>query len=194
MTFLRKLFLISTAFITILCLNSCLTCEKKEYVYQVLKNDKIRLTIKYINIYSSLIDSVGEINHDYDELIRFWLEGDKLERDFPKAKKVKKRLYEQDGMLNGEIVMDFDNYKDARLYRFMNKGPFMFSMSAVNDDGENFSQSNGDFGGEMFPVVTWSENMSTFRLITKIAPPDSTCVSMLDMWENNYKKKRISTP
>ncbi len=190
----KKVILFLIIIIISLSSTSCLTCEKKEYVFQVLKDNKIRLTIKYLNIFSSLIDSVQEIDHDYDELINMWLEGDKIERDFPKAKKVKKRLYVEKGELNGEITMTFDNYQDARLYRYLNNDFFMFSMSSVNDDGENFFQSNGDFGGDMMPVVFWSKEEKILRLVTKIATPDSTCVSMASMWENRYKKRRISTP
>jgi len=165
----------------------CLTCEKKEYVFQLTGEKSGKLTIKYINIFSSLIDSTGELAADYNELDDLWYNGEKVEMDFPLAKKFRKRLYEENGTLCGEVTMEFDDLSNVGLYRFMHKGPFMFSMSGVNDDGENFAQSNGDFGGDKMPVIFWPEDAKTLRFSTKIASHDSTCISMLPMWKKKQK-------
>jgi hypothetical protein len=164
-------------------ITSCLTCEHKEYVFNLTGPNSGKLTIKYMNIFSSLIDSTGEIDSDYEELANMWLNGEKLERDFPGAKKFRKRLFKENGTLCGEVSMEFDELSKVRLYRYKGKGPFMFSMSGVNDDGENYAQSNGQFGGEKMPVIFWSEDTKTLRFSTKIAVPDSSTVSMLSMWE-----------
>lgn len=161
----------------------CLTCERKEYVFQLTGENSGKLTIKYVNIFSSLVDSTGELTVDYDELINMWLKGEKVERDFPLAKKFKKRLFKENGTLCGEVSMEFDDLSKVNLYRYRNRGPYMFSMSGVNDDGENFLQSNGEYGGEKLPVIFWPEDTRTLRFSTKIAVPDSTTVSLLDMWE-----------
>lgn len=161
----------------------CLTCERKEYTIKLTGENSCKLTIKYVNIFSSLIDSTGEITADYEELTKMWLNGEKLERDFPGARKFRKRLFKENGTLCGEVTMVFYDLSKVHLYRFMGKGPYMFSMSAVNDDGENYSQSNGEFGGEKMPVIFWSEGKKTLKFTTTIAEPDSSCVSMLDMWE-----------
>ena len=170
-----------------LSIAGCLTCERKEYVFQLTGENSGKLTIKYINIFSSLIDTPGELTADYDELADLWYNGEKVEMDFPNAKKFKKRLYEENGTLCGEVTMEFDDLSNVNLYRFKNKGPYMFSMSGVNDDGENFAQSNGDFGGDKMPVIFWPDDAQTLRLTTKIATPDSTCVSMLEQWEQKQK-------
>lgn len=161
----------------------CLTCERKEYVFQLTGENSGKLTIKYVNIFSSIIDSTGELTADYDEMVDLWLNGEKLERDFPKAKKFKKRLFKENGTLCGEVSMEFEDLSSVHLYRYWHKGPFMFSMSGVNDDGEIFSQTNGEYGGDKMPVIFWPEDARTFRFSTKIATPDSTTVSMLDQWE-----------
>jgi len=166
-------------------LTSCLTCERKEYVFQLTGENTGKLTIKYVNIFSSLVDSTGEIFADYDEMMDLWLNGEKLERDFPQAKKFKKRLFEENGTLCGEITMEFDNLSAVNIYRYMNQGPYIFSMSAVNDDNEAFNQSNGEYGGDKMPIIFWPEDARTLRFSTKIAIPDSTCVSMLQLWEQN---------
>jgi len=164
-------------------ISGCLTCERKEYVFQLTGENSGKLTIKYVNIFSSLIDSTSELTADYEELTEMWLKGEKLENDFPQATRFKKRLFEENGTLCGEVTMEFDDLSKVRLYRYKDKGPFMFSISGVNDDGEAFLQSNGDFGGDEMPVIFWPEDTRTLRFTTKIAVPDSTCVSMLDQWK-----------
>jgi len=171
-------------------LAGCLTCERKIYTIQLTGEKSGRLTIKYVNIFSSLIDSTGELSADYDEMMDLWLNGEKVERDFPQAIKFKKRLFEEDGVLCGEVVMDFDDISKIHLYRYLGKGPYMFSMSGVNDDGETFAQTNGEFGGDKMPVIFWPEDSRTLRFTTKIATPDSTCVSMLGQWEEKQNKDK----
>jgi hypothetical protein len=166
-----------------LVLTGCLTCETKEYIFQLKTNNSGRLTIRYINIFSSLVDSAGELNSDYAELVDLWLQGEKIERDFPQATRFKKRLYEEQGVLCGEITMEFDDLSKVRLYRHQNQGAFMFNMASVNDDGENFSQTNGKFGGDLMPVIFWPETSRTLKFTTRIAAPDSSSVSMLDRWK-----------
>ena len=89
----------------------CLTCERKEYVFKLTGSNSGILTIKYVNIFSGMIDSAGEIDADYDELINMWLYGKKLESDFPGATKFRKRIFEENGQLCGEVSMDFDDLK-----------------------------------------------------------------------------------
>lgn len=171
-------------------ISGCLTCEQKEYVFQFTGNNSGKLTIKYINIFSSMIDSTGELSSDYDELMDLWFNGEKIERDFPQARKFKKRLFKENGTLCGEVSMEFDDLSKVNLYRYLGKGPIMFSMSAVNDDSEVFSQTDGEFGGEKMPVIFWPEDAKTLRFSTKIAVPDSSCVSMLDQWEIKQLEQR----
>jgi len=185
MTGIKKVFRFFLLILVPIGIAGCLTCEKKEYVFQLTGENSGKLTIKYVNIFSSLIDSTGEITADYEELADLWYNGEKVEMDFPQAKKFRKRLFEENGTLCGEVTMEFDDLSKVNLYRFMNKGPYMFSMTGVNDDGENFAQSNGDFGGDKMPVIFWPEDQQTLRFTTKIAEPDSTCVSMLKLWKDN---------
>jgi len=184
----KPLFIFFIGILTII-ISSCLTCEKKEYVFQLTGDHSGKLTIRYINIFSNSIDSAGELKSDYDELKNMWLKGEKIERDFPKAINFKKRLYEQDGQLCGEVVMEFNDLPAVRLYQYRNQGPYMFSMSAVPDDGENFQQSNGEFGGDHMPVLFWTSDNRNLRFTTNIARPDSTCVSMLSFWKADKSKK-----
>lgn len=168
-------------------ISGCLTCEKKEYVFQLTGLNSGKLTIKYINIFSSLIDSTAELTSDHKELTDLWFKGEKVEIDFPQIKKLRKRLYEENGTLCGEITLEFDDLSKVRLYRSRNDGPFIFKLSEVNDDGETFLQTNGNFEDGETPIISWPEDSRTLRFSTKIATPDSTCVSMLQQWEQKQK-------
>lgn len=170
-----------------LMLSSCLTCETKEYIFTLTGKNSGKLTIRYYNIFSNSLDSLGEINSDYDELANMWLYGEKIERDFPKAKKIKKRLFEANGVLNGEVTMEFDNLEDVRLFRFNDSGPYIFSTTAFNDDGEVFRTTNGIYGNDYTPVIFWDENETSLRFTTRIAVPDSTTISLLETWKMNQK-------
>ena len=191
---LRKAFSFITFLFLVVAVSSCLTCEKKEYVFQLTGPNSGTLTIRFINIFANSLDSAGELKTDYDELMGMWLNGEKIERDFPKATNIKKRLFEQDGQLCGEVSMEFKDLTAVRLYRHHRSGPFMFSLSATPDDGENFLQSNGDYGGEHMPVIFWPDDSRTLRFTTYIAKPDSTTVSMLNYWKSGKRKRKVEVP
>jgi len=92
------------------------------------------------------------------------------------------------------VIMEFDDLSKVSLYRFQDTGPYMFSLSGVNDDGETFLQTNGAFGGEKMPVIFWNEDVQSLRFSTKIAEPDTSCVSMLQQWETKqeaYQKRDL---
>ena len=180
---MKRIFRLLILFIIPLSIAGCLTCEQKQYIFQLTGENSGRLTIKYINIFSSLIDSTGELTTDYNEMMELWLAGEKIERDFPDARKFKKRLFQENGTLCGEVIMEFNDLSKVHLFRYNGRGPYMFSMSGVNDDSETFLQSNGEFGGDKMPVIFWPEDTRTLRLSTKIATPDSTTVSLLDQWK-----------
>jgi hypothetical protein len=183
----KRFFRFIIALLILLSIPGCLTCEKKEYVFHLTGKNSGKLTIMYVNIFSSLIDSTGEVNVDFEELTEMWLNGKKLEIDFPQVKKIRKRLFEENGTLCGEVTMEFDDLSKVGLSRNTIQKTYMFNLSNVKDDGENFAQTNGDFGGEITPVISWPEDIRTLRFSTKITTPDSSCVSMLKMWKEKQK-------
>jgi hypothetical protein len=88
-------------------ITSCLTVEKKEYKFELTGKNSGTLTIKYINIFASGIDSASQIADDFDDLKTNYIAGDKIEQDYPTATNIKKRLFEENGQLCAEVTMDF---------------------------------------------------------------------------------------
>jgi hypothetical protein len=158
--------------------SSCLTVEKKTYTYEFTGKSSGKLTIKYYNI-MSIVDSAGvkEIE-DFDALVNDYINGDKITTSYPDAQNIQKRLFEEDGVLCGEVTMDFANLAAARLFQFDKKSPYAFYVSSV--DGETYVESNGTYGGDVCPIAMFPSKMKKLVITTSVSKPsDDTYVSLL---------------
>lgn len=169
--------------ITVLFLSGCLTCEKKEYTFEFTGKDSGRLTIKFINVMSTMDDSVDISEEDFNSLITDYYEGTELENGFPEATLVSKRLFEENGVLCGEIIFDFAGMAAGHLYQHKDKGPIMYCLSCYSIDSEYYNESNGEYGGEVMPVVFWDQGLKTLTLTTDVTYPDETTVGLLDRYK-----------
>ena len=162
--------------------SGCLTYEKKEFKLTG-KNSGV-LTMKYINIMSIMDNDTLDVSEDdFDVLVSEYLNGEEIENKFPGAKNIQKRLFEENGVLCGEVSMDFDNLEDVKLYRFKDIGPLMINV--INfEDTETYKSSNGDYGGDIMPVVFWDGNFTELELTTQYTTPDKTCVSLLSRYKS----------
>ena len=161
---------------------SCLTVEKKEYTFELKDNNSGTLTIKFINIMSMMDDTTDVSQSDFDELISEYIEGSEIEKDYQDATIRGKRLFMEEGQLCGEVIIDFENLAQVGLYQYENKGPYMFSVGNFLDS-ETFMQSNGEFGGEIMPVVFWPKSEKTLKLTTHINEPDDSTLSLASEYE-----------
>lgn len=168
--------------ITVLFLSGCLTCEKKEYTFEFTGKDSGRLTIKYINLMSTMEDTMDISEEDFTSLITDYYEGTELENEFPDATVVGKRLFEENGVLCGEIVLEFADLATGHLYQYKGKGPIMYCLSCFAIDSEYFNESNGEYGGDVMPVVFWDQELKTLTLSTDVTFPDTTTISLLDKY------------
>jgi hypothetical protein len=164
-------------------LSSCLTVEKKIYKFEFTGKNSGKLTITYINLMS--MPDYGEEEDtdsspaDFQDLIDTYMNGTRIEGDYPMATNIKKRLYEENGMLCGEVTMDFTNLEAARLYQFDKKSPLCFSVSNTID-GEAYESSNGTLGSSDFMnVVFWKPGTKKLEVTTTVTGPDEANVSLL---------------
>jgi len=181
---MRRILLLFTIGVFALFLSSCLTVEKKQYTFELTGKDSGKLTIKYINIMSN-VDSAGvtEIK-DFQELLDTYVKGTKIEETYPNAKNFSKRLFEENGVLCGEVSMDFPDLTAARLYQLDKKSPYMFYASSV--DGETYLESNGTYGGEFMPVVIFSNSMKKLVVTTSVSKPtEESYVSLLKLYKDS---------
>lgn len=162
-----------------ICLCSCLTIEKKEYTFEINEDGSGSLRIKYINILSMKDDTVNVTQSDFQELISSYIEGDQMEQDYPDAVIRSKRIFEEGGVLCGEVIMDFNNLRSVGIYQYDLNSPYMFNISSFLES-ESFVSSNGEYGGDIMPVVFWPNTLSRLKLSTSITSPDETTLSLLD--------------
>jgi len=182
----RILLLVSVAFFGLL-LSSCLTVEKKQYTFEFTGKNSGKLTIKYINIMSN-VDSAGVTEvEDFDDLNNNYINGNKIETSYPDAKNITKRLFEENGVLCGEVTMDFPDLAAARLYQMDKKSPYMFYASSV--DGETYVESNGTYGGEIMPVVIFPAKLKKLTITTSVSKSgQDNFVSLLGEYRKSLKK------
>jgi hypothetical protein len=169
---------------TVLFLSGCLTCEKKEYTFKFTGDNSGQLTIKYINIMSTKDDTVDNSVEDFTTLMTDYYEGSEIENEFPEATLVSKKLFEEDGVLCGEIVIEFSDLVIAHLYQHQGKGPLMYCLGCYSIDSEYYSESNGEYGGDVMPVVFWEDGLKKLELKTDVTMPDETTVSLLEKYQD----------
>jgi len=170
----------------VLFLSGCLTCEKKEYTFKFTGDNSGQLTIKYINIMSTKDDTIDNSEEDFTSLMNDYLEGTEVENEFPDATVVSKELFEENGVLCGRIVLDFQDLAAAHLYQHKGKGPLMYCLGCYAIDSEYYSESNGEYGSDIMPVVFWDNGLKQLDLGTIVTTPDETTVGLLERWKQGY--------
>jgi len=164
---MHRLFCLLTIVLCSLCLTACLTVEGKEYRIKLKPDHSGEATIKFINIMSEADDTVDISNDDFNQLIEFYLQGNQLEKENPGFQDVKKRLFEEDGVLCGEITFTFDSLSSIRIFQYDNESPYMYSVGSPLSS-EQYVESNGVPGREWMPIVFWPKESKELYIKTKI--------------------------
>jgi hypothetical protein len=158
----------------------CLTCEKKEYTFVIHSDGTVTLTIRYVNIVVSRSDSMPA-DSAYRWLVEEYLQGNKIEAEYPTATDVKKRLFEEKGVLCGEITMNFPSLESAGLYKYNEGCPIMFGLFM-----EEYLTSNGEYGGDRMPVIFWGNELKELKLTSLVEKQADSAISLLKA----YRKAR----
>ncbi len=151
-----------TVLLVVWSLSGCLTVENKEYYIMLATDHSGQATIKFLNIVSETDDTIDVSDDDFQQLIGFYLEGTQLEAENPGFRNVRKQLYEEDGMLVGEVTFDFDSLSVLRLYKFDEDSPFMYFVGSLLPS-ELLVETNGSFGRDWMPVVFWENDTRELR-------------------------------
>lgn len=183
----QKFLAFTTVAVFALLASSCLKCEKKTYTWNFTGPNSGTLTVKYVNILSE-VDYEDEentpddqITADYNDLISRFIEGTEAEDDFPDAKFVSKRLFEQDGSLCGEIVFEFTDISQAKLFKYDKTAPLMYYSS------DSVLYTDGNRGPSYMPVVMWENNANKIVVTNHISTAEGE--SLLSMWKESKKEK-----
>lgn len=188
---MKKYFLNTTLLLLVIVLfNGCLTVERKEYNVTLTGANSGKAVIKYINIISTKDEERDVSMKDYAELVTDYLEGKKLEDEFPNVKNMKKRLFEENGVLCGEVSFDFDSLSSVKIFKYDKDSPFMLVKDGFSN--ETIDEFNGETLDEKLPVIFWNKNTKNFKWSTTVSSDVSNAVSLLSHyqnWEKTNKKK-----
>lgn len=161
--------------------SSCLTVETKNYTFTLTGNNSGKLIIKYTNIYSTSDDGKDVSTEDFKELIDNYLKKEQFIKDYPLATNIQTKLFEENGVLCGELTLDFPDLNAARLYQYDAKSPIMMCITSAYDS-ESFKSTNGNYGNEHMPVVFWPTGTKKLELTTAVSTPDESSVSLIDLY------------
>ncbi|MBC8145281.1 MAG: hypothetical protein H7X80_06815 [bacterium] len=172
-------------------MTGCLMIERKEYLFLVREDGSGQGRIMFDNIASVQESETDQdqATKDYTQLLNEYIKGKKFEEENPSYMNVKKRLFEKDGKLHGEVTFEFLSYEDVGLFRLDGVGPWMYHTGVLNGvTVEQLDSSNGTYGGARMPVIFWKEPTSEFRIVTKVEEPEKGITrSLLPLY------KRIGT-
>ncbi|MCC7438520.1 MAG: hypothetical protein IT211_08480 [Armatimonadetes bacterium] len=180
---IRQLLLPGIMLLTMTLLGGCLLAERKTYQFTINPDGSGSGIITFFNLMSVEEESEDVSVKDFTDLKERYLKGTEFEDQRPGLTNVKKRLYEDNNVLCGELTFDFASYEDVGLYRFEGKGPFMYFTRPGDFNPEIYKYSNGTYGGESMPVVFWPEGTTTIRMESIFNKPERKATSLLGLYK-----------
>lgn len=185
---MKRTLFYSVLFTVIISFAGCLTMESKEYSFKLDKGNSGSGKIKYINIMHTM-DSAITPEAEYEDLVNNYLNGNKPEDEMLGVKNVKKRLFEEDNQLCGEITFDFDDITTLKFFNYEGKvWAYSLGSASLFGGGESFFSSNGKHGGENMNVIFWDGNEKEIKFKTTISQNDKKNESLLDIWKKKSGK------
>jgi hypothetical protein len=166
----------------------CLSFESKEYTWTINKDGSGTGKIVWRNLFSTGNEEENTSADDFVSLINDYLEGESVDDVRPGFKKVAKRLFIEDGVLCGELTFEFGKFEDAGFYRYKGQGPYMYNF-ATSD--ETFYKSNGDWSGDNFSVLFWSDKTTQMTLVTSYGDPNQAGALDLIAYYNEWKDSGV---
>jgi hypothetical protein len=169
-----------------LVLSGCLTVESKEYRIRLNPDLSGEATILFSNILSESEDTVDIADDDFRQLTEFYLEGTQVEKENPGYHNVRKRLFERDGKLMGEISFTFDSIAAVRLFRFDRSSPLMYFVGSPLS-AEQLVETNGTRGPDWMPVVFWPRETAELYVRTKLVsevPYQRSLLKNFQAWQS----------
>lgn len=191
----------------------CLSVGYKEYRYTFNPDGSGQGSVRFINLVSSSALDLGSgdsedsgdqpsameqeldaayeeeppadpVGEDFRNMIASYIEGNSWEDENPTVMVTGKRLYEENGKLNGEITFTFNNAGAAGFYRDASCqcSPFIYYLKVAMLEDEKYESSNGTHLGDTanMPIILFNPYLPEFVITTKIAGDEG--VSLLDQW------------
>ncbi|MCP4580609.1 MAG: hypothetical protein GY839_03270 [candidate division Zixibacteria bacterium] len=166
-----------------LLIGGCLTTEFKEYHFKINADGSGEGTIKHINIVSEEDEGQNVSFADFGELTNDYLEGTTFEEANEHLQITDKKLYEDGGMLMGEICFTFSSMDSIGFYydSSCKCSPFMYYAGSL---AETIIESNGNYLGENrdFPIILWDDKSGEFYFKTLVKEDMSDAHGLLPLY------------
>ncbi|MBI5060177.1 hypothetical protein HZB60_10405 [candidate division KSB1 bacterium] len=147
--------------------SGCIVAEKKEYRFKVSADGSGTGSIRFINLLSSDDDDKDVSFKDFAELVTDYVEGTKWEDENAAFRVTEKKLYEEGGVLVGEIKFTFSSWDSAGFMRAANCDccPVLYYLDTGS---ETFESSNGNYLGESgkLPLISFDGKATEFSVAT----------------------------
>lgn len=181
---MKKLIKYLLLFISGIFLTSCLTTEYKEYRFSINEDGSGSGVIKYINIVSQKDEGENVSATDFSQLIDDYINGTSFEEDNPYFHPVNKRLFEEDGVLCGEVEFTFVHIDSIGFAKVDNCkcAPLMYYLGSLS---ETFFDTDGNFLGTErdFPIIIWEAGTKEVYIKTIVESDLSSSYSLLAMYK-----------
>lgn len=178
--------------LALLTIPGCLTVAEKEYHFKLLTDHSGTATIRFIDIGSESEDTTDTSQEDFDHLVVYYLRGTQFEEQNPGFHNIRKRLYEDDGKLVGEIQFTFDSLEAVNLFRFDAASPYMYYVG-TDFFSEELAETNGIYKRDIMPVIFWPVGTTEFSLRTRVSSETTGRKSLVEhfrRWEDGEREVR----
>ena len=166
-------------------LSSCLNTEFKQYFFKINADGSGTGTIQFINIVSEEDEEQNVSITDFDTLINNYINGTTFEEANPNFNVISKELFEENGVLNGQVEFTFKDFQDIGFYHYQHSehAPIMFYLGALS---EIFLETDGEYiGGDEeseIPMIVWAPGTTEFTFKTAVKDEMSNANSLLDLY------------
>ncbi len=173
--------------LTLFCfiLSSCLTTEFKQYFFKINADGSGTGTIKFINIVSEEDEEQNVSTTDFDELINNYINGTIFEEANPNFNVISKELFEENGVLNGQVEFTFEDFQDIGFYHYQRSehAPIIFYLGTISEilletDGEYLGGARDEVEG--IPMIAWAPGTTEFTFKTAVKDEMSNVHTLLD--------------
>lgn len=181
---MRKLIYFVFLLAGIVLLGGCLTSEYKEYSFKINADGSGEGVIRFINIVSEDDEGENVSFDDFGELIDGYYNGTTFENENPHYVVTDKRLFEENGVLNGEVTFTFSNADSIGFILFpdCSCASVLYYLGSYS---ESFMQSNGKYlgFGRDLPVIVWEPGTSEYTFQTSVKDDMSDARSLLSLYK-----------
>lgn len=180
---MKKLFQLLLLFLSVSMLSGCLTTEYKEYTFQINEDGSGNGIIKFINILSQEDDGMNVSASDFGQLIDEYLNGNSFEEENPYYQVTHKKLFEENGVLCGEVEFTFTHVDSIGFLSFNNCQctPLLYYLGSIS---ETLIDTDGNYLGlkRDLPIISWEAETKRVFFKTMVESDVSAGHSLLPMY------------